>query len=112
MKRISLIILGGLALVLLVSAYGQTPTMQTNQNTQIQQTTQGQQTKRDSSFTPAMRSEYLQLMKSRAGEAAVRSWARKYKLEIVHLKEYDILVPQQPPTLPSNPKQASVCDPK
>lgn len=102
MKRISLIILGGLALVLLVSAYAQTPTQQTSVSTQAQQT------KRDRVLTPDMQREYVQLIKSRSSEEDVQSWARKHKLQIVHLKEYDILVPEQPPR--TNPEEVGACD--
>jgi hypothetical protein len=106
MKRISLIILGGLALVLLVSAYAQTPTQRTTPSTQAQQT------KIDAVLTPDMQKEYVQLTKSRAREADVRSWARRHKLEIVSLKGYDIVViPEQPPHRGS-PEEASNCDAK
>ena len=111
MKRISLIILGGMALVLLVSAYGQTPTQQTNRNTQVQQTTQAgqvQKTERDTSLTPALRTEYVQLIKSRSSKAAIQDWARKHKLKIVSLKDYDILVPEQPPS--RQPEEVGACD--
>ena len=108
MRRISLIILAALALTVLVSAYSQTPTQQTNRNVQVQQTSQAQGTDRDGLITPAMKKEYLQLLKSRSSKAAVQDWARKYKLRIVHLKEYDILVPEQPPT--REPEEVGACD--
>ena len=65
MKPISLIILAALALTVLVSAYSQTPTQQTNRNVQVQQTSQAQRTDRDGLITPAMQKEYLQLVKLR-----------------------------------------------
>ena len=112
MKRISLIILATLALVLLVSAYGQTTTSQTNRNTQVQQADRGtptQQMKRDTLITPEMQREYVQLIKSRSGKAAVQAWARKHKLEVVSLKGYDILVPERPPTR-DQPEEVGACD--
>lgn len=106
MKRISLTILSGLVLVLLVSAYAQTPTQR------ISPSTQAQQTKIEAVLTPDMQREYAELVKSRSREADVRSWARRNKLEIVSLKGYDIVViPEQPPHR-TGPEEVSNCNPK
>jgi hypothetical protein len=62
-------------------------------------------------LTPALRGEYKQLVKSKAGESAVRAWARKHKLEIVSLKGYNIqVIPEQPQV--SEPEAAQACDAK
>ena len=36
--------------------------------------------------------EYTKIVRSKQGEAAIKAWARKHKLEIVSLKGYDIVV--------------------
>jgi hypothetical protein len=89
MKRISIVI--AMVLALLVSTYSQTPRSKAPGSSAPQlQKDQGDW------FTPTMRKELMELVKSRSGEAAVRAWARRHKLEIVRLKGYDILViPEQ-----------------
>lgn len=111
MKRISMVI--ALALALLVSTYSQTPQSEAGSFATTQDQTKAQeQTKRGALLTPAMREEYTGLVKSDAGEAAVRAWARKHKLEIVSLKGYDILViPEQGPQNPTV-QEAANCDAK
>jgi hypothetical protein len=62
-------------------------------------------------FTPAIRNEYVGLVKANRGEAAVRAWASKHKLEIVSLKGYDIMViPGQGIQSPTTAEAAGSCD--
>ena len=92
MKRISLIILTVLALALLVLAQRQTSPSKTFK------------------LTTAQQQEYVKLVKSNLGKSAVETWARRHKLQIVSLKNYDIIViPEQGfqnPTI----QEASNCD--
>jgi len=92
MKRIYLFGVGSLLLIALV-AYSQTPPLRS----------------RDSKLTTAQRQEYLQLIKSRSGETAIKTWARKNKLRIISLEDYDIVIPEpgfERPTI----QEASSCD--
>lgn len=112
MRRLilTLAVLSFSALPTHVAAQGPTPPTAP----QPTEKTAQQQESRGSLLTPAMRKEYAELVKSNSGEAAVRAWARRHKLEIVSLKAYDIMViPEQSPQDP--PEQelfAGSCDPK
>jgi hypothetical protein len=104
MKRITMILIATLALALLVYAQSRT-TVQTIGSKQAAQPASG------NVLTPAMRDEYKQLVKSKAGESAVRAWAGKHKLEIVSLKGYDIkVIPEQPQV--NQLEAAQACDAK
>ena len=64
-------------------------------------------------LTTAQQQEYAKLVESKSGEAAVRAWARKHKLEIVSLKGYSItVIPEQEPQYPTDQERATKCDPK
>ncbi len=104
MKRITMILIATLTLALLVYAQSRPP-VQTTESKQAAQRASG------NVLTPAMRDEYKQLVKSKAGESALRDWARKHKLEIVSLKGYNIqVIPEQPQV--SEPEAAHACDSK
>lgn len=109
MKRISMIIAATLTLALLVSTHSQTP-----QSSASGVTTAQAQTSQGTLLTPAMRQEYVGLVTLDSGEAAVRAWARKHKLEIVSLKGYNIQVINEevPQALPDDVVFAQNCDPK
>lgn len=90
MKRIVLFGVGSLFLIALV-AFSQTPPLRS----------------RELKLTTAQRQEYLQLVRSRSGETAIKAWARKHKLRIISLKDYDIVIPE-PGFEP--PEAAGACD--
>lgn len=106
MKRITMIFMATLTLALLVYTQSRTtisPLMKA----------QAAQESRDTPVTPAMWKEYEQLLKAKSGEASVRSWARRHKLEIVSLKGYDFqVIPEQRPTADPGPQEISACDAK
>ena len=106
MKRITIILLATLTFALLVYTQSRTtisPLMKA----------QAAQASRNTLVTPDMWKEYGQLLKSDSGEASVRSWARRNKLEIVSLKGYAFqVIPEQRPTADPGPQELSACDAK
>jgi hypothetical protein len=76
-----------------LAAYSQTPQLRS----------------REVTLTTAQRQEYLQQVRSRSSKTAIAAWARKHKLRIISLKDYDIVIPDQGfehPTI----QEASNCD--
>jgi len=60
-------------------------------------------------LTTTQQREYLQLVKSKSGKTAMEAWARKHKLRIVSLKNYDVVIPEpgfERPTI----QETSSCD--
>lgn len=66
-------------------------------------------------LTTAQHQEYLQLVKSDSGKAAVEAWARRNKLQILSFKAYSIMVIPKTDlgdhTVPTV-EEAAKCDPK
>lgn len=106
MKRITMILLATLMFALLVYTQSRTtitPLMKA----------QAAQASRTDPVTPAMWKEYEQLLRSKSGEASVRSWATRNKLQIVSLKGYDVqVIPEQRPTTDPGPQEIGACDAK
>jgi hypothetical protein len=98
MKRSHLFGVCSLVLMGLLVAHSQTP----------------QSRPRAFKLTTAQQQEYVKLVKSNSGKAAVRAWARKHKLEIISLKGYNItVIPEQEPQYPTDQElRAAACDPK
>jgi hypothetical protein len=93
MKRKHFFGICGLLLIALVGAYSQKP----------------QTSSREVKLTTAQQKEYQQLVRSRAGKTAIETWARKHKLRIISLKDYDIVIPE-PAFEHPNIQEASNCD--
>jgi hypothetical protein len=96
MKRRYLFGVCSLVLLGLVVVHSQTP----------------QSRSREFKLTAAQRQEYQQLVKSGSGKTAIEAWARKHKLRIVSLKDYDIVVIPEPGFERPTVQEASNCDPK
>lgn len=104
MKRITMIFLATMTFALLLYTQNRTtisPLMKA----------QAAQASRDAPVTTAMWKEYEQLLKSKSGEASVRSWARRNKLQIVSQKGYEVtVIPEQRPTTDPGPQELGACD--